>query len=188
MDDISKRFVDLIEQNEGYQEALQVVQNNSSGGIWLIGGAVYRTLMFGDCEQAKDFDFIADIVSRDEELFVPAKYWVGRNRFNGLKFVASDIEIDLAALSDVYHICKKRVGVTIENYMKYVPFNIHSIVWDVTEQKIMGDVGIGAMEERILRVNDLEMAEDMAERYGMSVRSALEKKAMELDFDYEVPI
>ena len=188
MDDISRRFAGLIEQNEDYHGALQIVRNNSSGGVWMIGGAVYRTLMFDDCEQAKDFDFIADIIRNDRGLFVPAKYWARRNRFGGLKFVASDVEIDLAALSDVYHICKKRVGVKIGNYLKYVPFNIHSIVWDVSEQKIFGDVGIKAMADRVLRVNDLEMAEDMAERYGMTVQEALEKKAMELDFDYEVPV
>ena len=63
--DLSEKLTGLLGRDEEYTGALKVAQNNSEGRIWLIGGAVYRKLLFGDCEQAKDYDFIVEEIHND---------------------------------------------------------------------------------------------------------------------------
>jgi len=183
----SEGFLKWSENDGDYQAALRIVKNNSEGRIWLIGGAVYRTLLFGDCDQAKDFDFIADYVRDDCDLFVPEGYSISRTGMGGLRLYSSNDSIDIVTLKDVFQIKSRGLEPSIKNYLSGVPLNIQSIVWDVGRRQIRGEIGIKAIGDRVLRVNDLEMAMNRAISKGMSIKQMLEEKAMELDFDYEMP-
>ena len=179
-----KNFNNLMNHNEEYQKALGIVKDNSKGKIWLIGGAVYRTLLFGDCNQSKDFDFIVEHVNKN--LKIPEGYFERRTKFGGLCLKSHCFnEIEIMQLDEIYHIMKNNLGPTIDNYLLFTPFNIHSIAYDVDSRKIIGNIGLGSVREGILRTNDSEMAENMAEKYSSSINSLLRKKAKELDFDYE---
>jgi len=183
--DLSERLTELFEGDEDYLSALRVAKNNSEGGVWLIGGAVYRTLLFGDCDQAKDYDFVVEEIHKD--LWVPGRYQATRNRFGSVKLVSLTGEMDLILLRNIYQIKSRDLKPEIDNFLKGVPLNIHSIVYDVGQQKVIGDVGIAAIKEKVVRVNDFEMAEYRAKMLGVSVKDLLEQKAMELAFDYELP-
>lgn len=179
-------FSDFLGNQRDYQEALKIVRNNSQGNIWLIGSSVPRAILFGDWNQSKDFDFIVEGVVDEDGFYLPANYGYRRSRFGGLKLISSGNEnIDLIVLKDVFHIKERKVKPTIENYLSGVPFNIHALAWDVADGKLIGNAGIRALQERVVRVNDLGMAENMAKMYGVSVRYLLEKKAGEFDFSFD---
>lgn len=174
---------DFLKKQIDFQESLNVVRNNSEGRIWLIGGSVYRALLFGDYSQSKDFDFVVDRASSEEELFVPAKYWPRINRFGSVNLVAPDRNIDLIELGRILQITKKGLEPRIENFVFNTPLNIQSISYEVGSGKLIGR-GIEAIRERTIRINDLEMANEMARMYGKSIEELMKKKAMELDFDF----
>ena len=177
-------FNKFVSQSQDYFEALNTVRNNSNGGIWLIGGAVYRPLLFGDCEQAKDFDFI---VEEFQENFV-RDYFLLRSRFGGFKLVKRESQIDIVPLSDVVQIKELALEAKIENYLAHTPFNIHSIAYDVGKKEVIGEVGKKAIREKVLRVHDYKMARRMSEAYSKPIGELLEKKAMEIGINVDSTI
>ena len=183
-DELAEQLRELLEKNECYQEALKIVKSNFHGKVWLIGGAVYKTLLFKNCNQTKDFDFIVE--SPNKEIVLPEGWRIKNNRFGTLKFVSEMKEIDFVPLKEVIHIKSKGLEATIENYLAYTPLNIHSIAYDIKKKKLLGEIGIAALEEKVIRVNDFEMASKMVGKYGISLREMLKNKAQELGFDYEL--
>ena len=51
-------FREIILRDEKYLGTLDIVRENSSGKIWLLGGAIYGHLLFGEGAKIKDYDLI----------------------------------------------------------------------------------------------------------------------------------
>ena len=61
--DFTEVFLRGIKRVPRYYEALCVARLNSCGGLWLIGGAVYRCIaqvLYGIPQHIADFDFIIE--------------------------------------------------------------------------------------------------------------------------------
>ena len=71
--------------------------------------------------------------------------------------------------------------------MKHTPFNIYSIAYDISDKLIRVSEGMKAIKERVVRVNDLEMAKETAKIYNRPLEELIKRKAVQLDFSYELP-
>ena len=187
---LSEVFKERTAKDLFFVDALSIVQNNSSGEIWLIGGFLYRNLVngsYGNCEKpAKDFDFIVE--NADESIVLPEGWRKALNTFGNPKFIGpSEQEIDFVPLEKVYSIEKRKIkNPRIEDYLSGAPLNIHSIAYDVQEHRVIGDAGISALERKVVAVHHLEMAQDAAGIYETSVNDMIQKKSEELGFKAEL--
>ena len=182
---ISERFAGLISEDRDYKEALGIARSNSSGKIWMIGGAVYIPLLFGGGKNVKDYDFVVD-GGLVEEIMVSEEYEICKNHFGGLKLLSDSMEIDLMVLSNMYQIVARSLNPTIENLLEATPLNIHSIAYDIEKNEVVGEIGLNAIKERVLRINDLEMANHWAKAYGKTLEGMFSKKASELGFECDL--
>ncbi len=193
IENLSEIFQEKISKDIPFSISLSVVRDNckdNCGKIWIIGGFLYKSLVelsYGSCEKpTKDYDFIVEKV--DEKIVLPIGWRRKVNSFGNPKFVmpSSGIEVDFVPLKKVYSVLERKIkNPCIDNYLNGVPLNVHSLVYDISEKRISGDIGIKALEEKIVRVNDLKMAEDAAELYDTSINEMIRQKAEELGFDGE---
>ena len=80
MDDCFEKFRDLILKDKNYLETLKIVKNNSSGKVWLIGGAVYGYLLFGKNANVKDYDYL--VKNQNEAVVIPNGYKLKTSSLN----------------------------------------------------------------------------------------------------------
>lgn len=186
LDYFSCIFNQFLEKDKRYQEALGIVRANSKGGVWLIGGYVFRNLireLYGRGKPSKDLDFLVEEPVKRFNL--PRGWKIEESRFGSPKFIKGDEQIDFIPLGNVVHINFYGLERTIANFLERVPFNIHSIAYDVQRKRVIGRIGKEALKQKIVRVNDLKMAELYAKRYKTTIESLLRKKAKELGFEAE---
>lgn len=184
---LTEIFKEVI-QDKQVKQAIEIVRKNSQGRIWIIGGFVYKSLakkLYGKPEaQSKDYDFIVEQPNPRIEL--PDGWVLTRNRFGNSKFVG-DFQIDFVPLRMVYSILRGKIPATIENYLNGVPLNVQSIAYDANEERVIGEVGISALESRVVAVHDLKIAEDVVRLFYpeklKDVNEMIRKKAEELGFD-----
>ncbi len=189
LDSLSREFFAVLSQDEKYPEILDLIKQNSAGNIWIIGGLVYKTIagfLQGITPQIKDYDFVVE--QSIPEIIVPKSWRVKPNSFGNLKFTNRKIgtKVDLVSLWRVYQIYERGLEPEISNFLSGVPFNIHSIAFNTTNLRIIGNIGIRALEERVVRVYDSEMARLYAQRYRTTVASLLHRKSEEIGFRVEL--
>jgi len=188
---VKKDLLNIIKkkilEDESFKEALNLTRKNSSGKIWLIGGFLYKNLvkeLYGTCKKsAKDFDLIVERANK--KLVLPAGWKKERNIFGNPKLFDGKTEIDFVPLDEIYYIKKYRLKPCIESHLEGVPFNIHYLVYDIFDNKIVGDVGVRALEEKVVRAYNLEMLEYVARKYNTTMNEMIKKKAEVLGFGAE---
>jgi len=156
-----------IRSLQGYEEAEQIVRKNSEGKIWLVGGSVYRTMArvrYGIKQPQVDFDFLVERLNG--VLQIPKGRqrwdwsWVGKEySWDFPRFTSVDgLQVDLLNLSDVHSIRQRCVQPTLENYLTGVPLTIQSIVFDIDKNIIIGGIGLQALQEKTVEVNNFAEA------------------------------
>ncbi len=181
--EFTQAFVSGARECEDFLEAVDIIKGNSSGKAWLVGGFVYRTIasqLYGLSNPIVDFDFIIQDSINDFNL--PPGWRVIINAYGNPKFVNGKKKIDYVPLSSVYSILRRQVEPTIENYLTGVPLTIQSIAYDVDEEKVIGEIGINAVQKRVVGVNNLPLAEYAAKRKNKSLRAMIQEKADGLGF------
>lgn len=181
--DATQLFLSGIKGCDEYHEALAIVKNNSSGNIWLIGSFVYRTIvskLYGLPKPSVDLDFIIEVPIEGFDL--PAGWKVRKNRFGNPKFVNGKKQVDYIPLDNIYSIKYRGIEATIENFLSGSPLTVQAIAFDIAKQKIIGDVGLNALEERTIAVLDLHFAQYAAQKKGKTLKSYIQEKADSLGF------
>ncbi len=180
--DVTGDFLSGVDDSV-FLDVLGVVEGNCVGGFWLIGGFVYRTLAsvwYGVARPVVDLDFL---VERPVDVFdLPEGWVVKKNRYGNPKLVSGGLVVDYVPLNNVYSILKRGVEPSIESFLSGVPLNVQSIAYDCVQRKVIGNVGIKALVDRVVCVNDLGFAEYAARMKGLSVNDFIEGKARELGF------
>ena len=157
-----------LDQNEQYQETLYLTKLNTSRNLWLFGGAVYKPLvkfLYNQKSFIKDFDFFTEKINERITLIPNWKRIYGK--FTNPKFqqINEGIELDIVPLDNIYHLKENLLKPNIYNFLKIAPLNIFSLVYDITNEKLIGDIGKQALERRTINVNDLKSAKAMARRF-----------------------
>ena len=181
--DLNQRFTAFLEHCQPYQEALHIVQLNSRGKIWLIGGFVYRTLahlQYDTQKPAVDLDFIVEHPTITRTL--PEGWTEQKNRFGNPKWINGNQQIDYVPLTNIYMLQTRGLEPTIDNFLAHTPLSIQAIVFNIGEKKLQGERGLDALRRKVVEVLDLDMAKYAASKKGKSINEYILTLAENLGF------
>lgn len=183
-DEITADFLKAVEGCAEFQEAVSIVRKNSEGSIYLIGGFVYRNIvnnLYSTPVTADvDFDFIVQATS--PELSLPTGWNAVKNSYGNPKLKGPNYEIDLVLIDNIHSVIRRGLDPTIENFLSGTPLNVQSIVYDVTNNQVMGEIGISAIRTRTVRVNNIIQAQHSAGLKGKTVEELVKTVAESLQF------
>lgn len=182
LDFLSEDFARKAYADPRFREAIDIASQNSRGRIWLIGGFLYKSLIktvYGFDVPAKDFDFVVENVRGKLDL---PEGWTSRTNRFGNPELNGTAQIDLIPLGNILYLRKKGLDPTIANYISSVNLNICAMAFDLRNEEIINGGGIEALEEMVIGVHNLEMAEISAKMYNTGVNEMIRKKAGELHF------
>lgn len=184
---VNQKFLSVISDNSAYITALELVRQVSGNGskIWLIGSLVYGSIassMYSTNHQNSDLDFIVETLKRNYRV---RNGWQRKeNSFGNPKFVYGNLQADIVPLCDCHYIQSNRLKPSIDNFFKGSPLNVQAIAFDVHIREIVGDVGILAILERKVRINNLEEAKNTARLKSKTLNQYAQDIATKLEFDY----
>ena len=176
-------FLEAVKECADFHQGIDIIKNNSNGNSWLVGGFIYRTIaskLYGCKRPEVDLDFVIELPVKDFTL--PDKWGVKMNRFGNPKLFKGNQEIDYVPLNNVYSIIRRNIAPTIDNFLSGVPLTIQAIAYDVNAGKVIGEVGIKAILDRVIQVNDLYFAEYAALKKEISLNDIIREKAQSLEF------
>jgi len=182
----NEAFLEGISGNEQFAEGVEIMRRNSSGRIWLVGSMVYGTIthqMYGSQMPKVDLDFVVE--RKADRFSLPAGWSVSENRFGNPKFVKGDESIDCVPIRNIHSIQERGLEPTIENVLSGAPLTVQSIAYDVFAHRVIGEVGMDAINRLVVGVNNLQFAEYRAEMLGITVADYLRDKAQALGFTEE---
>lgn len=104
------------------------------------------------------------------------------NSYGNPKLVGPTYEIDYIPLENISSIIRRGLEPTIENFLTGTPLNVQSIVYDVVNNKVMGDIGIKSIEDRVIAINDMEQAKHRADKKGVTPNDLVTDIAEQFDF------
>lgn len=180
---MSEVFLHVVEGNQQFLESLTLVQKNSEGQIWVIGGFVYKNIasvLYGDPKPTGDIDFLVEKLK--DSLDIPAEYVCGKTSLGSLRLKKSNFQVDIVKLANVYTIKKINAPECVGSYLDSTPLTVQSIVYDMTRQQIIGDVGIAAIIDKTVKIHNLDNLSEYCEQKGISIESYVRKHAESLGF------
>ena len=184
-DELTEHFSNATATFPELQEALAVIRKNSFGAVWLIGGFVYRSIasmLYGVDRPGVDLDFIIEKPIKNPSS--PEGWKAAVNRYGNPKFVKEDgLSIDFVPLENISSIVRRQLPATIENFLTGTPLNIQSIAYDVSNHKVIGEIGTEALKSKTVAVNDFDQAAIYAEKKQKSINDIIQEKAEALGFE-----
>src|SRR3972149_11663075 len=190
--DLSYYFKKGIRGNKQFREALKVAKDNSlDGNIWVIGGAVYRSIVRSlynsTAEEVIDFDFILEKPVDTQNIRSPNGWKLTKTSLGEPRFVKGKKQIDLVDLNNSVNPAEPKkasmdVKQKIESYFRRCPLTIQAIVYDVNSKKIIGDTGIQAIMMKEITINNLTECISSFKRRKISIRQFIKRKASSLNF------
>jgi len=187
--DLTNIFLEEVEGNKDFLEALDIVKANTIGRYWLVGGFLSRNLikrLYGTTFPDKtDIDFVVD--DYKEPLKLPQGWEIGKSSFGSPRLIKGNKQIDYFRLKDVYSIKLNKLEPTLNNFFKGCPFTIQCLAYDFEKKQIVGDIGREALISKVFTVNNLMKAQGMVEKYNLSLQSIMKKKAESMNFQMIYP-
>lgn len=191
--DLTVHFEKAIAENSDFQEALDIARLNSlEGKIWLVGGAVFRNIvysLYNRCRQdAFDFDFILENPVAFNKIEAPRGWDLVKTHFGDPRFAKGEGQVDMFSLYnavdpvDYPTIDGMTVDEKLESYFRRVPLTIQAIAYDVAEGKVIGDKGIGAILAEEIKINNPQECLNFCRARKISVRHFIQTKAASLGF------
>lgn len=153
--ELSKILKTELEQDKTFREISKIVKENSEGKIWLIGSLVYKDLanrLYNLSLSTKDYDFIVDKIKKP--IILPEGWNKRTTKYGQPKFYKDEITVDILLLETIHSITTRNLEPNIDNYLSGVPFSIQSIVYDLGEEKVIGNMGINALLNKTVEVNN----------------------------------
>lgn len=182
---MEERFTPYLEDSV-FKEVLDLVKQNSRGKIWLVGGFLYKNLaseLYGGEIYNFDIDFIVE--ERNDTLKEVVGWRLETNSYGSQNYVKDGHKMSFTDIRKAIRVSGLK-NATIEEFIKETPLNIQSIAYDLEQNKIIGEKGIEALKNKIVKINNKEQAEFYAKRKSRELKDILIEKAKELGFDYEL--
>ncbi len=192
-EDFSRILSEEVIKNPAIVEAMVIAKENSHpGGYWLIGGHVYRTIiehLHGvPRKESFDVDIIVESMVDADQYHVPNGWELTVTGLGSPRFIKNNKQIDLIILDtavhpdDVSRVSMMTVEEKILSYMRRTPLTVQSIVYDIVNQKVFGDVGLAAIRERTVAINCREKCINFCKRHNLEINDFISTKARELGF------
>lgn len=176
-------------QHPFFSEVVDLALRNSSGPIWIVGGFLYRNIaaeLYGSMPFFADIDICVEGAVATEP-YVPGGWSLTANRYSGRKFCCSGRAVDIWPMASTSSIIRRRVLPTIDNLLDGTPLTVQSIAYNVIDDKLIGDIGMKAIQSRTIAVNDAIQAEIFAARKNKTLAEIIREKADALDFRSILP-
>lgn len=183
MDDLLKKFALRIRSIPSFEVTLSLVRRISKGKVWLVGGAAYQSIvheLYGLNFIPKDFDFLVEELNTEQ--FSEKDVIFTKNSFGNIKIKYKGIEIDVVPLNNVHSIQERGLLPTIENYLSGTPLSIQSIAFDIDKNVILGEVGIQAILQRKIEVQNKEGLFFEVERKGLTIEKYIQDVRLKVGF------
>ncbi len=126
-----------------------------------------------------DLDFI---VEKPLPIKLAADWKIVNNSYGNPKLIGPHFEIDYIPLNNINSIIRRGLDPTIDNFLSGTPLNVQSIAFDITDNKVIGDVGIKSIQEKIVSVNNKEQAEYSAKKKAVTVTELVTNIANQFNF------
>lgn len=184
MNDLERYYVFASANSPEYQEALKIINLNSTGKVWLIGGFLFRTIareLYGTAKPEVDLDFIIEKPLSNIEL--PSSWEISINHFGNTKLSGPHFSVDFIPLNNIFSIQERNLLPTIENFLTGVPLTVQSLAFEVQANHLQGEAGIEALKTKTVGVNNKEQAASYAERCRTTVEAYIRDKAVSLGFN-----
>ncbi|MGD9276765.1 MAG: hypothetical protein PVJ67_06355 [Candidatus Pacearchaeota archaeon] len=180
-----KDFIDYLENNKDYLKALNFAKDNSKGKIWLIGGAVYKSLakLMHSKKPAvpKDYDFIVEEVAMSEN---NQEWIVTKNGSGNPKFKNGKIAGDLVPLNSLDFLMRIGLETNMKNFLETSPLDVTAIAYDTKEKKLIGKTGLSALKKGKIKVLNKEHMDAWAKAKNRGSPELIKKLAEEIEFRY----
>ncbi|MDP3992227.1 MAG: hypothetical protein Q8P79_01825 [Nanoarchaeota archaeon] len=207
----SKKFTEIFEEflktHQEFQEVFEIAKRNSRGRgkrqhgrIWVIGGFVYRPIIKSIYPELKvsepsqiDIDFLIERSPPERDLYLPEDWNPKITEYGNLYLVKDNMRIDLNYLRNFHSIIRRGLKPEFGHFFTGTPMDVQSIAYDLTDKSagVTGKIGIEAIRDRIVRINNLEEAQYEARNISESLKKdftiedLVMQKAKELDFGYD---
>lgn len=158
---------------------------NAEGKIWLVGGAVSKVLceeLYGTKTDEFDFDFICEKLKK--KIIILKGWGVQYTKYGNPTFMKESISVDFWPISDQYWIKENHLEPTIENFFVGVPFTIQAMAYDIKYRKVIGEIGIKALLDREIKVNNLAAAQKLVQRKGITINERMRSTAKNVGFRF----
>jgi len=177
-------FLKAVNKNHKFHEVVDIITRNSIGNMWLIGGFVYRNIahkLYGSKPPETDMDFIIEKPLTNK--IFPENWKQNINRYGNPKLIRDDgLEVDFVPLQNVHSINRRGLKPTIKNFLTGTPLTIQSIAYDVKYNKVIGSIGLKALSDKTVGINNIEQADIYAQKKNLSVNALIKAKASDLGF------
>jgi hypothetical protein len=180
-----KELVELFKpylENPKFKEVLKLVKMNSKGKIWIIGGYLYKNLasaLYGIPPYDYDIDFI---VEEKNEILKNIPGWqIVTNKYGNPNYMRSANKMSFIDIHKVYRVSGP-MAPNIESCVSETPLNVQSIAYDIKDRKIIGDIGMESLKEKVVRVNNFPQAQYYAKTVNKPLEDIIMEKAAFLNF------
>ena len=95
-------------------------------------------------------------------------------------------QIDIVPLTEINSVILRGLAPTIENYLTGVPLTIQSLAYNIDTKELIGDVGIKALQTKIVAINDLKQLQIAARKRNQTPEEYISIKAKSLGFTYKL--
>ncbi len=167
-----------------FLEVLDLVRKNSQGKIWLMGGFLYKNLareLYGKPTEIyiKDLDFL---VEYKNDLLQEIRGWqIYTNSYGSQNYMTDTVRTSFTEIRKAIR-ANKMNNFTVDEFIHRTPLTIQSIVYDIDEEKIVGNIGVNALLNKTIQVNNFEQAELYVHLKNKTIEQWLDEKKAELGF------
>lgn len=189
--EFSKIYRRFLNGDNQFEETYEIARKNSKGNIWIIGGYFYRNLVkiiYGEEKMHMpshlDIDFLLE--GQVREVYEPPGWKLKMTDYGNIYFESNDLKrVDLNDLQNLHSIIVRKIKPTIIHFLTGVPYNVQSMVFDCDNQEVIArKAGLDSIRNKVLRINNPEIAKFDAKMKGTTIEDLLKKKAEELGFKY----
>jgi hypothetical protein len=193
LEQFQTQFQQFLASNPQYLEARELFDINPAKNHWLGGGFIYRNLlrMVHGLQQIPDADL--DVLvdtgkpGPKEPLNVPSGWMEEKTGFGCPRLItATGRQIDYIYLDEIVDLRINKLEYTVENFLTITPLTIQSVIYNIEQQKLMGDLGIEAIANKEIKINFPRRARFAAKRRGMTMMEYLQSKAAALHKEMKV--
>lgn len=178
-------FNEAVEGNEYLQMAIDIIRENSKGDIYVIGGFIYRNianLLYPNVSLTTDIDFVVT-GPINKDLRIPSGCEVKVNSYGCPKFIIKDgYTVDISSLVNRKSLVSRGMDQNIYNLLTVIPLGIQSIVYDLRSRVVMGEIGMTAIDQKIVKVLDRVQALGYGIRKTKCINRIIMEKASSLGF------
>ncbi len=176
-------LVKELKRNKEYHEVLKIVKSNTKGKIWLIGGAVSRNIIKAIYEYSQprcDFDFLVEKLK--DKLVIPSGWTLTKNRLNNPRLRRGHTEVDIVPLKTAEYILQNKLKPSINNFLAGTPLDVQSLAFDIETEKLVGPLGIKALQKKEIHINNSKRFLARAQRKSLTPEEFLQQTAKSLKF------